>query len=189
MNREERISDDVLIEAFQKGEGHAASRLYYRYIDRVHRICYRIVLDHSQVKDCVQEVWQKVFRNLDRFQCGKSFPAWLNAITVNTSIDFYRKTIRRGNHVNIEDFHVETLIAEEQTGRGVLEENRIQRMIDRALQEISVSQRTAFILRYYEDLTTAEIAKALKCSEGTVRTHIRRSLLTLRDKLAVKLNR
>ena len=187
MNQENPISDEALIEAIQKGDGSAAARLYHRYIDRVHRICYRIVLDSSQVKDCVQEVWLKVFRHLDRFQCGKSFTSWLNSITANTAIDFYRKSIRRKNHIVLDKILMEELIANEQTGHQVIEENRIHWLIQQALREISATQRAAFILRYFEDMPTAEIAGTLGCSEGTARTHIRRSLLALRDKLAIKL--
>ncbi|MHC4205659.1 MAG: RNA polymerase sigma factor, partial [Planctomycetota bacterium] len=62
-----------MIEAVKKGDRNAAAWLYNQHIDRVHRICYRIVLDPSQVQDCVQEVWLKVFRNIDQFQCRKSF--------------------------------------------------------------------------------------------------------------------
>ena len=87
MNGHDSISDGALIEAIQQGDGDAAACLYHRHVDLVHRICYRIVLDGSQVTDCVQEVWLKVFRNLGRFQCEKSFVAWLNRVAANTAID------------------------------------------------------------------------------------------------------
>jgi RNA polymerase sigma-70 factor (ECF subfamily) len=51
-----------------------------------------------------------------------------------------------------------------------------------------VNQRAAFILRYFEEMPITEIAEMLGCTEGAVRTHIRRSLLALRSKLAGKLN-
>ncbi|MFC1605131.1 sigma-70 family RNA polymerase sigma factor, partial [Planctomycetota bacterium] len=64
----------------------------------------------------------------------------------------------------------------------------IQKRIHDALETISVNQRTAFVLRYYEDMPVAEIAQTLGCSEGAVRTHISRSLLALRIKLAGKVD-
>ena len=87
VNRQDLVSDEALIEAIRKGDSNAAACLYDRYIDQVHRICYRIVLDVSQVQDCVQDVWLKVFRNLDRFRRKQSFAAWLNTVTANTAID------------------------------------------------------------------------------------------------------
>lgn len=185
MNRQYPVSDEALIKAIKKGDRNAAAWLYNRHVDRVHRICYRIVLDTSQVQDCVQEVWLKVFRNIDRFQCSKSFAAWLNTVTANTAIDYYRKWIRHDNHVGSDE--IRTVVTDANPGERKLDGEFIQKRIREALENISVNQRTAFVLRYFEDLPIAEIAETLGCSEGAVRTHIRRSLLALRTKLAGKL--
>jgi len=188
MSQYDLISDEALIEAVQRGDGDAAAHLYHRHIDRVHRICYRIVLDRSQVQDCVQEVWLKVFRNLGRFRCQRSFAAWLNSVTANTAIDYYRRSRRRTSRVYLDDSQMESLETEQQADERQVDDVTIRRRIQDALEEITVSQRTAFVLRYFEGMTLPEIARILGCREGTVRTHIRRCLLSLRAKLAVKLN-
>jgi RNA polymerase sigma-70 factor (ECF subfamily) len=188
MNERDGISDETLIEAIQRGDRDAAACLYQRHIDRVHRICGRVVLDPSQALDCVQEVWLKVFRSLGRFRCQRSFAAWLNAVAANTAIDYYRRSRRQANRVDIDDPQVESLAADEQAAGEPLDDLLVQRRIREALEEISVSQRTAFVLRYYEDVPLPEIARILGCREGTVRTHIRRCLLALRAKLMAKLN-
>lgn len=188
MNRQYPVSDEALIEAIKKGDRNAAAWLYNRHVDRVHRICYRIVLDPSQVQDCVQEVWLKVFRKLGRFRCDKSFAAWLNTVTANTAIDYYRKWVRDRKHINSDGIHPGTVATDENPGHRQLESALIQERIRNALETISVNQRMAFVLRYYEDMPVAEIAQTLGCSEGAVRTHIRRSLLALRIKLAGKID-
>ena len=180
------ISDGALIEAIQQGDGNAGACLYHRHIDRVHRICYRIVLDRSQVADCVQEVWFKVFRNLGRFQCENSFATWLNCVAANTAIDYYRKWRRQGRHVGIDEISAEQLPAEAPVDGRQLDNATMQRRIHEALKEITVNQRTALVLRYCEGMSPAEIAPILGCREGTVRTHIQRCLRALRAKLAVK---
>jgi RNA polymerase sigma factor (sigma-70 family) len=185
MDEHESISDRILIEAIQQGDRDAAARLYHRHVDRVHRICYRIVLDGSQVADCVQEVWLKVFRKLGRFQCEKSFAAWLNSVAAHTAIDFYRRTQRRGRHVGIDEVASDTLASEPVDGKE-LDTALVQKRIREALEEITVNQRTAFVLRYFEGMSPTEIAGVLGCREGTVRTHIQRCLVSLRAKLAVK---
>ncbi len=189
MNRQYPVSDEALIEAIKKGDRNAAAWLYNRHVDRVHRICYRIVLDPSQVQDCVQEVWLKVFRNIDRFQCSKSFAAWLNAVTANTAIDYYRKWIMYRNHIDNDEIHTRAVVADENPVDRKLDGAHTQQRIYEALEKISVNQRTAFILRYFEEMPINEIAQTLGCSKGAVRTHIRRSLLALRAKLAGKLNK
>lgn len=188
MNREYPVSDKALIKAAQRGDREAAAWLYHRHVERVHRICYRIVLDPSEVQDCVQEVWLKVFRNLDRFLSGRSFAAWLNTVAVNTAIDSYRKWVRQKNHLNINETHVEALAADQRSRTEQPDEALVQQKIRAALEEISVNQRAAFILRYFEEMPTADIARILGCAEGTVRVHLRRSLLALRARLAGKLN-
>ncbi len=185
MNRQYPVSDEALIKAAQSGDREAAVWLYRRHVDRTHRICYRIVLDASQVQDCVQEVWLKIFRNLDRFRPENSFVAWLNTITANTAIDYYRKLTRQKNLSDIKEIYVQTSSPKTQQHDEAL----IQQHIREALEDISVNQRTAFVLRYFEDMPTAEIARTLGCAEGTVRVHISRSLLALRSKLAGKLNK
>ena len=187
-NRQEPVPDDALIESIQGGDGRAAARLYERHVDRVHRICYRIVPDHSQVQDCVQEVWLKVFRKLSRSRCDGPFVAWLNTVTANTAIDYHRKWVRNSNHVKRGDIGPHTEATDEHPGSLQLDSGLLQERIRDALETISVNQRTAFILRYYEEIPIAEIAQTIGCTEGTVRTHIRRSLLALRAKLAGKVD-
>lgn len=186
MNEHDSISDRILIEAIQQGDRDAAARLYHRHVDRVHRICYRIVLDGSQVADCVQEVWLKVFRNLGRFRCEKSFGAWLNSVAAHTAIDFYRRSQRRGRHVGIDDVASDALSAEQASDGQRLDAARVQERIREALEEITVNQRTAFVLRYFEGMSPAQIAGVLGCREGTVRTHIQRCLVALRTRLVAK---
>ena len=186
MNRRYPVSDEAFIEAVKKGDKNAAAWLYNRHVDRVHRICYRIVLDPSQVQDCVQEVWLKVFRNIDRFQCSKSFAAWLNSVSANTAIDYYRKWIKRNNRIDSDQ--IRAMVTDENPGERKLDGALIQQRIYETLGKISVNQRTAFILRYYEDMPVAEIAQTLGCTKGAVRTHIRRSLLALRSRLAGKID-
>lgn len=186
MNRHYPVSDGALIEAVKKGDKNAAAWLYHRHVDRVNRICYRIILDPSHVQDCVQEVWLKVFRNIDRFQCSKSFAGWLNTVTANTAIDYYRKWIKRENNIDSDEMKV--VVTDENPGERKLDGALIEQRIREALEKVSVNQRTAFILRYFEEVPITEIAETLGCTEGAVRTHIRRSLLALRSKLAGKLN-
>lgn len=188
MNRQYPVSDEALIEAIKEGDKNAAAWLYHRHVDRVHRICYRIVLDPSHVQDCVQEVWLKVFRNIDRFQCTKSFTGWLNTVTANAAIDYYRKWIKHENHIDSDEINTRVVSIVENPGEKKLDRELIQQRIREALESISVNQRTSFILRYFEEIPIVEIAETLGCTEGAVRTHIRRSLLALRAKLAGKID-
>ena len=181
MEREEQsISDEVLIRAVQQGDRDAGACLYQRHVDRVHRICYRILLDGSQVADCVQEVWVKVFQQARRIDRERSFASWLNRVAANTAIDYYRRHRRLAKRLSLDAVRIETLPTEARDLDHALLYQRIQE----ALQEIAIKQRTALVLRYLEGMSPEEIASVLGCRSGTVRTHIRRCLVALRKKLA-----
>jgi len=186
MNRHDSVSDEALIEEIRRGDRDAAACLYHRHINRVHRICHRIVSDRSEVADCVQEVWLKVFRSLGRFRREESFVAWLNSIAVNTSTDYWRRRKRHRDRVAIEDAQPESLPSNDPIGGQRLDDMLVHRRIQQVLEQVSVKQRTALILRYLEGMPLPEIARVLGCREGTVRTHIHRCLLFLRAKLAGK---
>ena len=79
-------------------------------------------------------------------------------------------------------------MADEQTTDQQLDNALIHQRVHEALEDMSVKQRTALVLRYFEDMPMAEIARTLGCTKGTVRTHIRRSLLALRVKLTGKID-
>ena len=184
INGYERNSDEALIDAIRRGDADAAACLYHRYIDRVHRICYRSVLDPAQVPDCVQEVWLKVFRNVGRFRRNESFVAWLNSIATHTAIDCYRRRKCRSVQAELEQVPVDLLADEEHRVDRPLDGVLVRRRVEEVLREIGVSQRTAFVLRYFEEMPLPEIARVLGCRAGTARTHIRRCILALRAKLA-----
>jgi len=187
-NPQDTVPDEALVEAVQRGDRHAATRLYDRHVDRVHRICYRIVPDPSQVQDCVQEVWLKVFRKLGRFRCDCSFATWLNTVTANTAIDYYRKWVRRRHPVKCGEICSGAVATPKNPGNQKMDNELMHERIRVVLAGISVNQRTAFVLRYYEDMPIGEIAQIIGCTQGAVRTHIRRSLLALRAKLAGKID-
>jgi RNA polymerase sigma-70 factor (ECF subfamily) len=110
----------------------------------------------------------------------------LNTVTANTAIDYYRKLTRQRSRVNGDGIPRNT-VADQNPENCRLDSELVQGRIHDALEAISVNQRTAFVLRYYEDMPIVEIARTLGCSEGAVRTHIRRSLIALRARLTGKI--
>lgn len=178
------MNDQELVIAARKRDEHAAQQLYERYSDSVHAICYRILLDRAMVLDCMQEIWLKFFRSLETLEVKGSVKGWLTRIAVNTAIDVYRKRRNHGVVVDLEDGVIDSIQPVEPLGTSQLEETEWKDKILAVLHQLSFAQRTAFVLRYMEDVPNSEIAEILGCAEGTVRSHIRRSILTLRKRLA-----
>ncbi len=175
--------DSELLAAAARGDEYSAARLYHRYANLIYRICFRVLPDESQAKDCAQEVWLKVFKNQQRFRADSSFRSWITTIAVNCTIDWIRK-YSRIVPVSENELVTDMLFVQTETARQQLEEEKIQRSIRQALGRMSVQQRVSFVLRHYEGESLANIAQFLQCSEGTVKTHIHRAVVALRQVLS-----
>jgi len=182
-SKEEFLPDDGLPEAAAEGDESAAATLYYRYADPVYRVCRRMIPDSQAAKDCAQETWIKIFKNIHRYQSGTSFRAWAVTIAVHSAIDHCRK---HSSHrmMDIRDHENHESFVQPLTPRSQMEEAELRQRVDQALRTLSLPQRTAFVLRHYEGLSLAEIAEVMNCSEGSVKTHVHRAVLALRQILA-----
>lgn len=183
MQDESRIADDHLMAAVSRGDESAAGLLYARYADPVYRICFRVLLDEGLAKDAAQEAWIKVFRHADRFQPGSSARSWIATIAVRCAIDGCRKH-RQTYAVALDDKAGSAWPSVLPSARDEVEELEIQATIQEVLRRLPVPQRAAFALRFYEDAPLRDIARALRCSEGTVKSHLHRAVAAVRKALA-----
>ncbi len=133
---------------------------------------------------------------------AEELPLLFTRILQNTIFDFFRRQKTRQQHsTNFsdlvdaeadEDFDpLEILEAEEgaiqrEQPLAALEQARALDAIEEALQKLPARQRQAFLLRYWEDLDTAETAAIMGCSEGSVKTHCSRAVHALQDLLRQK---
>ena len=115
--------------------------------------------------DVLQEVWIKAFRGIRKLKDPGSVRSWLYSITHGIAVDRIRKNTsrERAEAVELEDFQEaeEPSFADEDAAA-----------IHQALGEIGMKHREVLVLHFLEDLSMAEIAKVVGCSEGTVKSRI-----------------
>jgi RNA polymerase sigma-70 factor, ECF subfamily len=115
--------------------------------------------------DVLQEVWIKVFRGIRKLKDPGSLRSWLYSITHGIAVDRIRRNIsrERAEEVQLEDFQEaeEPSFADEDAAA-----------IHQALSEIGIKHREVLVLHFLEDLSVAEIAEVVGCSEGTVKSRI-----------------
>jgi RNA polymerase sigma-70 factor (sigma-E family) len=146
--------------------------LYAAHAQRAGRLAYFLVGDRELAQDIVQEAFLKVFARWGNLRDPRSFGAYLNRTIVNLTNKSHR---RRG----IERRYLET-----QPGSEAVAPQRDYETADelwRQLQLLPKRQRTAVVLRYYEDLTDHQAAEAMGCSETAVASLVQRALSTLRE--------
>ena len=146
---------------------------------RVYDLAYGFVNDHDDAEDVAQEVFVKVYHALKAFRQDSGFSTWLYRITTNSALDRLKQRKRSvARFVPMEDSHLNGIVAHQGTDGG---EDSV--LIERALHELPTLQRAVVMLRHMDGFSTKQVSDILKCSEGTVKTHLHRGLKKMRKKL------
>ena len=187
-SRPEKVGDETLVTLAQKGERQAFEELVERYKQKAYHIAFDFTRDREEAKDLSQEAFLRAFTHLDRFDQRSSFYTWFYRILVNLCLDYRR----RGQRVTWQPFeeHDRKVAEQSEISHGPPSPDRqamsaeISRKIGVALNSLPAKQRTAFLLKNHEGLSIREIAKVMQTAEGTVKTHLHRAVITLRQSLA-----
>jgi len=188
------VDDDrSLVERAQQGDQRAFEMLVVKYQRRLHRLIGRMVRDTDLVADIAQESFIRAYRALPQFRGDSAFYTWLYRIAVNTAkkalLDLKRDPLRtetalagRGGQDD-ETSRTESEPSYEDTPEAVLASKQIARAVNAAIEALSEDLREAITLREIEGLSYEEIAQAMDCPIGTVRSRIFRA----REAIALRL--
>jgi RNA polymerase sigma-70 factor (ECF subfamily) len=127
----------------------------------------RLTGSMEDARDVSQEVFLKLYRNLDKVQASEAISSWLYRVTVNASHDLTRK---RRPEAPVED--AGALASDEADPHEVLSESERRRVLQLSLRMLAEKERAALVLRDLEGLSTADVARALGSSEATVRSQV-----------------
>ena len=167
------VDDGQLIEQVLAGETDLFRRLVERYQHSIYRFAFGLLGDRHEAEEVSQEAFLSAFANLSRFDPSRSmFRTWLFTIVRNRCINILKRA-RATVHDN-----VNSIADSKAEVEGVDQDFRQQ--LDRALEELPISQKTAFVLAEIEELPYTEIAKIEQTSLGTVKSRIHRAKRQLR---------
>ncbi len=176
----ERQVDEELVSRAQRGDRRAFDLLVLKYQQKVAGLISRYVRDPSETLDVVQEAFLKAYRALPSFRGESAFYTWLYRIAINT---VKNHLVAQGRRPPGEDIEAESAVQMESGVRlqeiGTPESHvlteEIAQTVKQALEELPDDLRTAIVLRELEGLTYEEIASAMDCPIGTVRSRIFRA--------------
>jgi len=143
----------------------------------VFTIALRILGDRFLAEETAQDVFVELHAKLDRLAGDDHVTHWLRRVTVHRSIDRLRHRERRREEVT-DPLDLPDLAVEAAPGDPLL-----SRQIRQLVGSLPVIQRTVIALRYQEDMSIEEIAEALSMPAATVKSHLRRTLQLLREKM------
>jgi RNA polymerase sigma-70 factor, ECF subfamily len=182
-------SDETLIQALGNGDETALRTLVDRHTSSIYKFSVRYSGDESLAQDICQEVFLKVYRYARRYRPGMPFKTWLFTIVRNTSIDLARSYAYRKIHSLDAQYDTGFLEAATQSlsqGSQTPEEDYLSKQtaqrVAYAVGSLPEKQRTAVILKYYEEMSTKEIADVMETTISSVESLLvraKRNLLKL----------
>lgn len=161
------LSDSELVEMLReprtRREGFAV--LVKQYSEKLYWKVRRIVLSHEDANDVLQNVFIKVWSNLQNFQGKSSLSTWLYRIAINESLDFLRKQKLSDRVSADEDVSVASRLMSDEYFDG----DEVQARLQEAVARLPEVQRMVFNLKYFEEMKYSEMSQILNTSEGALK--------------------
>jgi RNA polymerase sigma-70 factor (ECF subfamily) len=181
-------TDRQLVERVQAGDRSAFNLLVLKYQHRVLKLVGRFVSDAAEAEDVAQEAFLKAYRALASFRGDSAFYTWLYRIAINTAKNALVSSRRRPVDFDLdlqdpEQYDRHAKLKDADTPEGVLLTEEIRDVVEKALEQLPEDLRTAIVLRELEGLSYEEIAEAMDCPVGTVRSRIFRAREAIDKKL------
>ena len=185
----EGSADQKLVERVQRGDKKAFDLLVIKYQHKIVKLISRYIRDEAETLDVAQEAFIKAYRALPRFRGDSAFYTWLYRIAINTAKNFLVSQGRRPpmNDIDIADAEqfIDTLrLKDINTPERLMLKDEIEEVVYKAIEQLPEDLRTAISLRELEGLSYEEIATAMDCPVGTVRSRIFRAREAIDRKLA-----
>lgn len=187
--RIEKMSTDEkqLISNYQAGDEKALEQLIALHLQPIYRFIYRSIGRPEEASDLTQEVFVKLWKNIDRYNPDQNFKTWLYKIARNTAIDWLRKKKTLNfSHLepadSAENFEA-TIPDPEPLPDKIFEQKELGVWLEKALDQIPTDYKTILLLHLNDQLTFEEIAEVVDKPMNTVKSQHRRALIALRKYL------
>ncbi|WP_341679400.1 RNA polymerase sigma factor RpoE [Niveibacterium sp. SC-1] len=185
----DRQVDQQLVERAQRGDKQAFGLLVAKYQRKLVRLLSRMIRDPAEVEDVAQEAFIKAYRALPAFRGESAFYTWLYRIGINTAKNWLVSNGRRvptTTEIMSEDaegYSDAELLRDIDTPERLLLTKQIGETVNIAMDGLPEELRTAIVLREIEGLSYEEIAAAMDCPIGTVRSRIFRAREAIAERL------
>lgn len=188
---------EAFLEQLRSGSQAAAEQLVREHIGWMRGLALRILNNADAADDCVQDAFINAFRHIEHFKGDSALKTWLHRIVVNTALMRLRK-IKRLKEQSIDDLQTSYSddgmrlgepAQHQHTPTQVLEREDLRTAVAQAISQLPENYRIVLQLRDIEELTTAEVAVALRISEANVKVRLHRGRTALKTLLDPLFNR
>ena len=163
-----QVEDEEILEKFnnEHTRNEAFNLLISKYQEKIYWHVRRLVIDHDDADDLVQEVFIKVWKNLAKFRSDSKLYTWIYRIATNESITFLNKKKQR-NQTPLDEVSEE--LSETLIASSYFNGDKIQMKLQQALLTLPEKQRLIFNMKYYDDLKYDEISEILGTTVGALK--------------------
>lgn len=162
------MSDEQILDmlADQHRAENGFRLLMNKYQERLYWHIRRMVVDHDDANDVLQNCFLKVFKSISRFQGKSALYTWLYRIATNEAITFLNKKKKRStaSFDNEENTLENKLLAD-----PYFDENEVQLKLQKAMASLPDKQRLVFNMRYYEEMSYNQMSEVLETSVGALK--------------------
>jgi RNA polymerase sigma-70 factor (ECF subfamily) len=183
----EQLDEDLVLRV-QHGDKSAFDLLVIKYQHKIVQLVNRYVKDPSEAQDVAQESFIKAYRALGNFRGDSAFYTWLYRIAINTAKNYLVSRSRRSSDYQVDIQDAEAIenapqLQGMETPERLLLNQEIIDTIKTAIDKLPEEMRVAIMLREFEGMSYEEIAEAMDCPVGTVRSRIFRAREAIDNKL------
>jgi len=163
-----QVEDSEILQKFgvEKTRNEAFNLLLQKYQQKIYWHIRRLVIDHDDADDLVQESFVKVWKNLGNFRSDSQLYTWIYRIATNECITFLNKK-KLKNNVSLDD--VDNELAESLASSSYFDGDKIQRKLQEAVLRLPEKQRIIFNMKYFDDMKYDEISEVLGTSVGALK--------------------
>jgi RNA polymerase sigma-70 factor (ECF subfamily) len=181
-------NDYSIVRAVLAGDKEAYGALVARHSQSVFRVAFRITRNEADAEEVVQDAFLRGYQRLESFEARAQFGTWIYRIAVNCALNMMTKRKIDTTHQIAEDADPaqhQVQIADAAAGpERLLMSREIESMQKAAMQGLTATEQTAFVLRHIEERSTEEIAAALRIAPNAAKQAVFRAVQKLRRSLA-----
>ena len=156
----------------------AFTAIIKKYQERLYWHIRRMVVDHDDANDVLQNVFIRVWNGLENFKEESQLYTWLYRIGTNESLTFIENRKKRAA-VSLSD--VETGLSNQIKADKHFDPNRLEWKLQLAIQQLPEKQRIVFLLRYYDEMPYEEMSRVLETSEGALKASYHHAIKKIED--------
>lgn len=162
------IAEETLIKELKQKESQAKAFevLVNTYKERLYWHIRRIVLDHDDADDVLQNTFIKVYRNIDGFKGESKLYSWLYRIATNESLTFLKQKSKKAG---ISDEELKNRMVENLQSDVYFEGDEIQLKLQKALATLPDKQKLVFTMKYFQEMKYDDISETLETSVGALK--------------------